>query len=325
MTKNSDSIKQHLKPGKSILAALLTVLLVTGCASSPKQEDIDPAQETANEMFEQAREAYRDFDYQKTTTLLNTMAAQGNANAQYALGYMYYYGFGVAHDETIALEWIKKAAANGHPDAVIALDRVKVSAKNEQALNEQALKERDRGANPSIGPDQHAQLIMQAESIIAEETAKSSAEEIPEQTTSDIAAQDTKARTEQNSDNNSSVDTATIPAVTPVESTDTAATPTETTPGQDWVRKQNPDHFTIQVISGRNEQRIKQYIEKNGLTRQSTLFGLQRTDEAMVYIGVYGVYSSIAEARQILQSLPAEVQEAQPWIRRFKSIQATLR
>ena len=109
MTINSDTIQQrYLKPGKSILAALLTVLLISGCASTPKQEqEIDPAQASASSKFEQAREAYRNFDYAKAFTLLNTIAAQGDANAQYALGYMYYYGFGVIRDEHIALEWIQ--------------------------------------------------------------------------------------------------------------------------------------------------------------------------------------------------------------------------
>ncbi|HED17231.1 MAG TPA: hypothetical protein ENI64_10530 [Gammaproteobacteria bacterium] len=288
MTKKSDTIKQYLKPGKNILAALLAMLLVTGCASSPKQEETDPAQETGNDTFDQARDAYQEFNYDKAITLLNTMAAQGDANAQYALGYMYYYGFGVVHDETIALEWIKKAAARGQTDAIIALDRVKVSAKSEWAKNE-----RDRAEiNPSTRPDQHTQLMMQAEAIIAEETTKSSAEEIPEQT---------------------------APA-------DTSETPANnTTPGQDWVLRQDPDHFTIQVISGGNEERIKQYMKKNGLTMQSTLFELQRNDHATVYIGVHGIYPSLTEARQAVQSLPTEVQEAQPWIRSFKSIQATLR
>jgi len=332
MTINTDTTKlQHPKPVNMILAALLTVLLITGCASTPPLQEIDPAQETARSMFEEAREAYREFDYEKTTELLNILAAQGDANAQYALGYMYYYGFGVEHDEAIALEWIKKAAALGQADAIIALDRVKVSTNSERAVNEQNKRITDArtAAEASNGPDQHAQLVMKAESIIAEETAKPYAEESPEQTTSDSSSpdsdtQDTETHSEQNT-GNSNEQTATITADTPAPSTETTQTPDQGVVGQDWVRQQNPDHYTIQVISGRNQQRMKQYMEKNGLNGQSTLYELQRTDEAPVYIGLYGVYSSLTEARQAVQSLPAEVQEAQPWIRSFKSIQAALR
>ncbi len=325
MTINPDTTKQqHPKPVNMILVALLAVLLITGCASTPPPQEVDPVQETANSMFEEAREAYREFDYEKATEILSSLAAQGDANAQYALGYMYYYGFGVVHDEAIALEWIKKAAALGHADAIIALDRVRVSAKSVQATNKRN-KAVAAANNPSTGSDQHAQLVMKAESIIAEETA----EESPEQTSSDpsstdSATQDTETYSEQNSDNGNE-QTATITAVTPAPSTETTQTPAQDTSGQDWVRQQNPDYFTIQVISGRNQQRLEQYMEKNGLTGQSTLFELQRTDEAPIYIGVYGIYSSLSEARQAVQSLPAEVQEAQPWIRRFKSIQAALR
>ena len=120
-------------------------------------------------------------------------------------------------------------------------------------------------------------------------------------------------------------DQTVLPTTEDIPASTATLTPAETTPGQDWILNQNPDHYTIQVISSRNEQRIKQYMVKYGLTRQSAHFGLQRADQSVIYIGVYGVYSSVAEAKQILQSLPDEVKDVQPWIRSFKSIQVELR
>lgn len=48
-------------------------------------------------------------------------AERGNPDAQYAIGYMYYYGQGVIENRVKALYWIKCAADKGHKDAIAAL------------------------------------------------------------------------------------------------------------------------------------------------------------------------------------------------------------
>ena len=48
-------------------------------------------------------------------------ALSGDADAQYALGYLLYYGKGVTQNKTTALSWIRKAAAQGQPQAAKAL------------------------------------------------------------------------------------------------------------------------------------------------------------------------------------------------------------
>lgn len=48
-------------------------------------------------------------------------AINGDPDAEYALGYMYYYGKGVTRDEQAAAMWIQKAAAQGQPQAMKAI------------------------------------------------------------------------------------------------------------------------------------------------------------------------------------------------------------
>ncbi len=45
--------------------------------------------------------------------------------AQYALGYMYYYGLGIAKDQDIARSWITKAAKQNYWPAMEALSSIK--------------------------------------------------------------------------------------------------------------------------------------------------------------------------------------------------------
>ncbi len=62
-------------------------------------------------------------DYRHAFIRLKPAAERGQPDAQYAVGYMYYYGQGVVENRTKALEWIKRAAKAGQPDAIEALRR----------------------------------------------------------------------------------------------------------------------------------------------------------------------------------------------------------
>jgi TPR repeat protein len=62
-------------------------------------------------------------DYRHAFIRLKPAAERGQPDAQYAIGYMYYYGQGVVENHEKALEWIKRAAAAGQPDAIEALKR----------------------------------------------------------------------------------------------------------------------------------------------------------------------------------------------------------
>jgi TPR repeat protein len=60
-------------------------------------------------------------NYHTAFILLKPQALQGQPDAEYALGYMYYYGRGVPPDSHKARYWIAKAAKDGQSDAIAAL------------------------------------------------------------------------------------------------------------------------------------------------------------------------------------------------------------
>jgi TPR repeat protein len=72
-------------------------------------------------------------DYTEALKWFHLAANQGNANAQYMLGYLYEYGRGVpqsntfaevAEDVTEAIKWYRLAAKQGYQDAQAALRRL---------------------------------------------------------------------------------------------------------------------------------------------------------------------------------------------------------
>ena len=59
--------------------------------------------------------------YGQALQLLAPLANQSNSQAQFRVGMMHYHGQGVPEDEKLAVYWLKKAAAQGHIDAMSEL------------------------------------------------------------------------------------------------------------------------------------------------------------------------------------------------------------
>lgn len=60
-------------------------------------------------------------NYRQAFIRLKPEAEKGQPDAEYAVGYMYYYGQGVVEDRKKAWYWINCAARAGQPDALEAI------------------------------------------------------------------------------------------------------------------------------------------------------------------------------------------------------------
>ncbi|MCU7844970.1 MAG: SEL1-like repeat protein [Candidatus Thiodiazotropha sp. (ex Monitilora ramsayi)] len=96
---------------------LLFTLLSIGCTSAPKSE----IAEDPDAILQQAHKAYANEDYQQVFQLVFPLAAAGNDQAQYTLGYLYFHGLGIEKNERQAMNWIQRAAAQGNKKALHAL------------------------------------------------------------------------------------------------------------------------------------------------------------------------------------------------------------
>ena len=63
--------------------------------------------------FDKGIKAWGRHDYATALKEWRSLAEQGNARAQFGLGFLYYYGKGVTQDKTEALKWYRKAAEGG--------------------------------------------------------------------------------------------------------------------------------------------------------------------------------------------------------------------
>lgn len=108
-----------IKKRKTLLVAslLLATTLTGGCASTRDAEKSRDAQT----ILEEAHQAYASQEYEKVFQLVFPLAASGNDQAQYTLGYLYYHGLGIEKSESQAMNWIQRAAAQGNKKALQAL------------------------------------------------------------------------------------------------------------------------------------------------------------------------------------------------------------
>lgn len=106
----------------------LAALLLAGCAAQ-RPAVPTPANAAANTpgaILHQARIEYHAGRYVEALHLLEPLAKKGNPDAEYTLGYLYYYGYGTNKDKSKALIWIRRAAMQGNDRALTALQTLQL-------------------------------------------------------------------------------------------------------------------------------------------------------------------------------------------------------
>lgn len=111
-----------------IVVISLLSLSIIGCATSSK--NLTPKMMSE---LQQGKRFFEEGYYKRAMHELLPLACDGVAEAQYAVGYMYYYGQGVAQDTDVGYFWIKRSADKGFVPAKKALDIITVNEKNPDA------------------------------------------------------------------------------------------------------------------------------------------------------------------------------------------------
>jgi len=112
------------------VVSILLLLLLAACTTVPVKDDQPPSAtrlEIQQKIFNQARVLFLNQQYTQAASALLQLAQQGHTDAQYTIGYMYHYGYGLPRNEKESIRWITTAAARGHPQAKEALARIHAS------------------------------------------------------------------------------------------------------------------------------------------------------------------------------------------------------
>ncbi len=87
---------------------------LTACATT-----YSPSAQTS-----EGQRLYHQHAYPQAFEKLLPEAMKGAAQAQYAVGYMYFYGYGIGQDQKLAEYWLRESAKQGYSKAVQALSLI---------------------------------------------------------------------------------------------------------------------------------------------------------------------------------------------------------
>ncbi len=92
----------------------------------------------------------------------------------------------------------------------------------------------------------------------------------------------------------------------------------------DWVMKQNPKYFTLQIAGGDNLDKLIKLTTAFPPKTEAAIYE-SGTKKKKFYGLLYGKYSSIEMARAEEKKLPEKLQKWTPWVRLFGAIQSKLK
>lgn len=119
-------------------------LSLLGCATM--KNTIDKSE------LQQGRRLFEGGYYKRAMRILMPLASKGIPQAEYAVGYMFYYGYGVPQDTELGFVWIEKAASTNYPPAVAARDLMIQDREDKKREEQQYKAKSERLQAEGIGP-----------------------------------------------------------------------------------------------------------------------------------------------------------------------------
>jgi len=270
---------------KTLLISLFCLLFLQACQHSFSGSQ--KAQEAAD--LSAGKEYFVTKNYQSAFKTLYPLAKEGNAEAQYAIGYMYYYGEGVNKDTLVAKKWIKKSAVQNYQLAEQALTLMGDPASEAASVDKQKLGNNEQvevevEVTKSEAPKQFEQP-KEEENTIAQEPQLIVPEPTVENQAQPTLQKQVQAPLQMKSSNN----------------------------------KNKGSEFFIQLSGAHNKFWSDAFVHERHLQNQATVIRSNFANEDW-YVVAYGSYPSREAAKQAMQNLPNEILVQQPWVRSFAEV-----
>lgn len=290
-------------------------------------------------------------DYDRAATWWLKAAASGHVEAQYSLALMYVNGTGFTKNIDMAMKWLNKASAQDYGPADYSLGVIfatgngvtrdykrafeyfgKAAAQGivEAQYNLGVCYEKGRGTPVDLQLAKtwyrkaaaqgfaRAQAKLVPEALAPEKLApKKPAPAIAAPAPAEAASELPPAVTDPEPD--ASEGHVLADAATP-EST---ATTDVTLHRADWLAKQNPDAYALQLVVVSSLESVTRFFDKFHIERPKAYYTIQR-DGKVLYRVVCGVFKSIAEAQQASVQLGEQLTGLKPVIVRYSAIHAAL-
>lgn len=269
-------------------SSIALITMVSGCAHHPTQSS---APSTAHMNPACQRDPLL-MKYGCSVEHIEAMANQGNPDAQYALGYMYYYGINTIQDKDIATLWIERAAKQGQPLARQALKLIKpqITAMHDES---------------ATYPPHYPKGVVQKQPIVVR---KKPAIQHPVLAHPLIANQQrASVMPREASDQVKSVSSASASSMATVTSMERS------------LLQAPASSYTLQLMGNHHLATLQSFVKANKLSSQAKIYAA-KFDGGQWYMLVWGQFKSVEAAHAALKTLPKTVRDHQPWIKPMKDV-----
>lgn len=302
------------------------LFLLAGCANKGNQpantQSFQGTKACSNNLFLQK--------FNCSLSRIEAAAGRGDPDAQYALGYMYFYGIGTVRDTKAAELWIKRAAAQGQPLAIRA-SRImrRESTSSGDSSNYQARAEKSTVSNDmsqssmsasnssSRGVEDGAAAggpVKQYKPTNVEEANHKQ----PDRPLNAYLPQYRKHQTAGTSSEGAS----TVPSSSTNQNAPQGATspakPTTSSRLESGILTAS-GKYTLQLMASIDLAAIKSFVQQHRLDKHAQYFHANFHGGTW-YVLLYGNYQSAIEARAALHELPPAVRALHPWVKSYELV-----
>ncbi len=116
-------------------------------------------------------------------------------------------------------------------------------------------------------------------------------------------------------------------AVTPMKAKPAATAPMTASSGflrEDWLLKQKPSSYTIQIVGLQDEKGIAEFIKRHSISGHIAYYRTQRGGKPWFSV-LYGAYSTRGRAVEARNKLPESLIKSGVWLRTLSSVQKDIR
>lgn len=233
---------------------------------------------------------YTSGNYKQAFRQLLPVAVNGVAQAQYAVGYMYYYGYGVPQDGESGLFWMNRAAAQQYFPAVKALALIK---EPRPVCDEYRSSACDRDAPSSF----KGEVPASSQDEVLQSLPKATCKTVPD------------------------------PALTTHFSREENIAPTQSHPAPvvKPAKLSSPvcSNYGLQLYGAYQFAQVKRFRQELSLEKQSHVWHTKNKGRDW-YVLTYGKYDSIMQAKLAEDRLPSQLKELGPWVRKTSQLELVL-
>jgi septal ring-binding cell division protein DamX len=329
------------------LAGLIMVFLISACAGTQDKQTQQPAKTFDMVLYSKAKSAFQSGDYKTAASLFDPLAENGNADAQYSLGYMYYHGKGVAKSLNKAMHWFTLSAQQGNQKAIAALNTIESMLNQSTQDNSPASSNASQVQSyPAPTTDKPAivELRQPTQSRINETTPvvqtrprqPETVTQSPPTTPTGINAVAEKILTPEKTKTKPLQPETNYPSPSTTPTDNTVAAQKSLTPEKSqiipvrtpmeiehrkWIMRQPSTNYTIQLASSSRKKHIVDYVRNVAL--DGVYFYGETMNSTTRYYVIHGSFETYSKARRKLRLLNKRGYK-DAWIRDIKGIRKSL-